>query len=134
MTAPPKDIVAVVDDDTRLRHSVGRLLEAYDYSVFSFSSGPALIERQDLSAFGCVIADIGMPGMDGFELLKVVKAKVPGLPVILITGRDHPDDAALARARGSYAFFRKPFDPEALLKSVADGVRQRSIRLTNGTP
>jgi two-component system response regulator ChvI len=107
MSALSKAIVAVVDDDARLRRSVGQLLEAYGYTVSLFSSGLALVEREDLSAFCCVVADIGMPHMDGFELLKALKVRVPALPVVLITGRDQPSDEHLARA-GATPFFENP--------------------------
>jgi two-component system response regulator ChvI len=131
MSALSKAIVAVVDDDARLRRSVGQLLEAYGYTVSLFSSGLALVEREDLSAFCCVVADIGMPHMDGFELLKALKVRVPALPVVLITGRDQPSDEHLARAGGSYAFFRKPFDPQTFLESIAEGIRKGSTNTAN---
>jgi FixJ family two-component response regulator len=119
--------VAVVDDDARLRQSLGRLLEASGYAVCLFSSGASLLEYAEISGLSCLVTDLAMPQMDGFELQEVVRKLAPGLPVILITGRDEPNDVTLAQASSSHAFFRKPFDVQAFLNSVAAAVEQRSI-------
>lgn len=126
MSAQAPAIVAVVDDDARLRQSLGRLLEASSYSVCLFSSGLAFLEHRDISEFGCLVTDLGMPQMDGFELQEVVRKRAPDLPVILITGRDEPNDVMLAKASSCHAFFRKPFDVQAFLDSVAAAVGRPS--------
>lgn len=127
MSSTAPIVIAVVDDDARLRQSLGRLLEASNYAVCLFGSGHALLEHADIDGFSCLITDLGMPQMDGFELQQIVRRRVPDLPVILITGRDEPNDAALATASRCHAFFRKPFDAQAFLDSVAAAVRQPPV-------
>tara|TARA_R110002020_G_scaffold6321_7_gene26601 strand:+ start:7748 stop:8161 length:414 start_codon:yes stop_codon:yes gene_type:complete len=127
MSAAQPAVIAVVDDDRRLLQSLGRLLEASDYSVCLFGSGRALLEYASIAEFSCLVTDLSMPDMDGFELQEIVRPRAPGLPVIFITGRDEPKDAMLAKASQCHAFFRKPFDAQAFLDSVAEAVRRRAI-------
>jgi FixJ family two-component response regulator len=114
--------VAVVDDDPRLLESLGELLESAGYSVRSFRSAKSFLEDEAaLSQTNCLIADIGMPVIDGFELEKLVRQARPELPVILITGRHEIADQQRAIAQGN-RFFRKPFDGQALLAAISQAL------------
>jgi FixJ family two-component response regulator len=114
--------VAVVDDDSRLLGSLEDLLESAGYATRSFASAGALLDN-GLSGLDVLITDIGMPGMDGFELRQLVKNAHPDLPVFLITGRHEMADQE--RALGINGFFRKPFDAKVLLAAVDDALRTR---------
>jgi FixJ family two-component response regulator len=111
--------VAVVDDDPRLLESLEELLESAGYVARSFSSAGSLLVH-GLSDMDVLITDIGMPGIDGFELRDLVKKARPDLPVFLITGRHEIADQG--RAQGISGFFRKPFDAQALLAAVSDAL------------
>ena len=88
MTDQPSDfVVAVVDDDQSILESLKKLLESADYSVRLFSSAAALLESGEVAEIHCLISDVVMPGMDGFELSRAVYAARPKLPVILISGQ-----------------------------------------------
>lgn len=113
-------VVAVVDDDQSILQSLENLLESADYAVRLFTSATALLDSGCLSQVDCLISDIGMPGMDGFELLRSVQSARPGLPVILITGRPELLDQMPPFGPRQYRLFRKPFDAEALLTAVSD--------------
>jgi FixJ family two-component response regulator len=110
-------MIAVVDDDPRLLESLENLLESAGYEVSTFSSAKALIEF-GLSGIDCLITDIGMPIMNGFELHDVVKNESPDLPVFMITGRHEIGDQQRASAKDISGFFHKPFDGPALLAAV----------------
>ena len=85
-----KFIVAIVDNDPRLLESLGDLLEFGGIFARPFRSARSLLEDNvALSELDCLIADIGMPVIDGSELQKLVKQVRPELPVILMTG--HPE-------------------------------------------
>ena len=116
-----KHVVAIVDDDPRLLESVGDLLESAGYVARSFSSAGSLL-LNGLSELDVLITDIGMPGMDGFELRDVVSKARPELPVFLITGRHEIADQG--RAQGISGFFRKPFDAQALLTAIANALQK----------
>jgi len=114
-----KRIIAVVDDDPRLLESLENLLESAGYGVRTFPSAKALIDA-GLSDVDCLITDISMPFMDGFELHDLVKSARPNLPVFLITGRHEIGDQQRASAKDISGFFRKPFDGVALLAAVGN--------------
>jgi len=117
-----KFIIAVVDDDLRLIESLEDLLEAEGYSVRAFRSAKSFLENVTaLAEADCLIADIGMPVIDGFELEKRVRQVRPGLPVILITGRHEIADQQRGMAQGN-RFFRKPFDGQALLAAISQAL------------
>jgi FixJ family two-component response regulator len=118
----PRSVVAIVDDDPRLLESLEELLESAGYAARRFSSAGSLLIG-GLSGLDLLIADVGMPGLDGFELRDLVKRVRPELPVFLITGRHEIADQD--RARGISEFFRKPFDAKALLAAVGDALRNR---------
>jgi FixJ family two-component response regulator len=116
-------IVAVVDDDRSILRSLQQLLESADYPVRVFTSGAALLESGCLPDIACLISDIDMPVMDGFELLRLVLAARPELPAILITA--YPDTLKRLPLLGGSnpRIFTKPFDGEELLGAVSDAVR-----------
>jgi FixJ family two-component response regulator len=116
-----RHVVAIVDDDTRLLESVGDLLESAGYVARSFPSAAALLGN-GLADLDVLITDIGMPGIDGFELREIVRKSRPELPVFLVTGRHEIADQS--RAQGISGFFRKPFDAQALLAAIANAVHQ----------
>lgn len=109
-------VVAIVDDDPRLLESLENLLESAGYAARSFRSAQSLLAA-GLSGIDLLITDIGMPGIDGFELRDLVNNARPDLPVFLITGRHEIADQR--RAKSADRLFSKPFDGQALLGAVA---------------
>jgi FixJ family two-component response regulator len=116
-------VVAVVDDDQSILRSLEYLLESADYPVRAFTSGAALLQSGCLPEIACLISDIDMPGMDGFELLRLVQPERPGLPTILITG--YPDKLERLPLLGASnpRVFIKPFEGQELLGAVRDALR-----------
>jgi FixJ family two-component response regulator len=114
--------IALVDDDPRVLESLGEFFESSGYVVRAYPSAKALIDA-GLSNVDCLITDIGMPAVDGFELHGLVKSVRPDLPVFLITGRDVMGDQQRAVVRGVSGFFRKPFDGPALLATIDNALR-----------
>lgn len=112
-------VVAIVDDDRRLLESLEELLESAGHAARTFASAQSLLDSNAVSEIDCLITDIGMPGMDGFELQRLMRERRPGLPVILITG--HHEVAELPQASHN-RLFRKPFDGRALLAAIGDAV------------
>jgi len=120
-------MVAVVDDDRRVLGSLAALLESADYVVRSFDSAAAMLESGSLAEIDCLISDVGMPVMDGFELLQRVRAARPELPVILISGRSDALARAAVGGGAGYRLFRKPFEGRELLAAVRGALQQHRI-------
>ena len=125
MTAA-KHLVAIVDDDQRLLESLRELLKSAGYLVLTSLSAQSLLASPDLVKVDCLIADVDMPAMDGFELQKRVKETRPGLPVILMTGRHEVVDQQRALGQGNEGIFGKPFDGQALLSAISRSMRPRT--------
>ena len=121
---PSGSIIAVVDDDERILRSLEGLLQSADHSVRLFASATALLESGCVAEIDCLISDIGMPVMDGVELLRAVHAARPRLPVILITGRSGVLNRLPPGGPEDYRLLRKPFDGEELLAAVSEAVRK----------
>jgi FixJ family two-component response regulator len=110
-------VVAVVDDDSRTLESLADLLEAAGYEVRLFSSGIGAWNHGGWSDIDCLISDVGMPDMNGFELRRLALSVRPELPVFLITGRSEfraQYSAVIERDR----YFEKPYDGQQLLAAI----------------
>ena len=112
-------LIGVVDDDPRLLESLEELLASGGYQVLLFSSAAAFIGSQGFQQVDCLISDIGMPGMNGWELLEIARTRRPELPVILITARDEEYARGSIKGKGARHLFRKPFDGRELLGALA---------------
>jgi FixJ family two-component response regulator len=116
--------VFIVDDDVSVRTSLERLFRANGWKVKSFASAEEFL-RQDLHhSGGCLIADVHLGRMNGFDLLQALfeDGALP-VSVILTSGVDDVKMEIEARRLGAEAFFRKPFDIGALLDSVRRGLQ-----------
>nr|WP_255665358.1 response regulator [Luteitalea sp. TBR-22] len=111
-------VVAAVDDDRRIRASMQSVLESAGFEAETFASAEAFLDTDVMHRAGCVVADVRLPGIDGFELHRRLRAARPTLPVIFVTAYD--DDEARRRALrdGALAFMGKPFDAAELLAYV----------------
>ena len=126
MTDPkPSAIIGVVDDDQGILESLETLLESADYAVRLFSSAKALLESTHLAEIDCLISDIDMPVMDGFQLLRMLKVARPGLPIVLITGHPELLHQSPSTEPGRYRILKKPFDGQELLSAVSEALRHR---------
>jgi len=125
---PPGITIAVVDDDRRILESLKNLLESADHAVRLFASAGALLESGLLVEIDCLISDIDMPVMDGFELIRAVRAARPELPVILITGHPEMLNRLPPTGPGHCHSFKKPFDGQELLTAVSDALRNPPLR------
>ncbi len=110
--------VLVVDDDESVLDSLRLLLESAGYRSMSFGSAEALLESGLVENACCLILDMKLPGMSGFQLQQVLTASHTPIPVIFITGHDCPGMVEQALRLGAMAYLRKPFDGQAILDAI----------------
>ena len=113
-----RPLIAAVDDDFRLRESIESLLESAGYEPAIFSSAEEFLNSGILATAACVITDVRMPGIDGFELHRRISARRPEVPVIFISAHVNPESRPMALCQGAFEFLYKPFDAAELLKTV----------------
>ena len=117
--------VAVIDDDERVLESLENLLESAGHTVRLFTSAQAFLEDNAFAKVDCVISDIGMPAIDGFELERLARAVRPDLPVILITGRQELIRGPQATHRVGTEILLKPVGEQVLLRAIRQALKTR---------
>src|SRR5881392_4002818 len=114
-TPAAERIVFIVDDDEAALDSLLMLLRSDGLNPRGFSSADAFLEDLKPDARGCIISDVRMPGMDGVQLIRVLKAMRCLMPVIVITGHADVTVAVQAMKSGAAEFIQKPFESELIL-------------------
>src|ERR1700677_1680019 len=103
-------VIGVVDDDECVRMAASSLLRSANWKVISYASGHDLLADAHRSELKLVVADIHMPGMDGFELFERIKLWKQPFPGIFVTAYATQDLLDRASAGGAAGFFSKPLD------------------------
>jgi FixJ family two-component response regulator len=123
-------LICIVDDDADVRSSIASLLRAMDYAVQTFAGPSDFLGSDAVDAAACLILDIRLQEADGLEFQQELAASDQAIPVILISGFGDIPMTVRAMKAGAINFLPKPFDDEALLAAVAEGVaRDRQRRL-----
>lgn len=123
MNTTPDGTVFIVDDDHDFRDSMQWLLESEGLDVVSFASAEAFLEQYDGRA-GCMLLDVRMPEINGLALQQILDERDIHLPIIVISGHGDIPMAVTAIRNGALDFLEKPFDDEALLRRVNQGLQQ----------
>jgi FixJ family two-component response regulator len=113
-----KNLISVVDDDESIRRTTTLLIESFGFRAAAFESAEGFLESGQLHDTSCLILDVQMPGMNGFELQSKLAAAGYGIPIIFITGYDDKESRGRAMQAGAVAFLGKPFSDEQLLQTV----------------
>jgi FixJ family two-component response regulator len=111
-------LICIVDDDGSVVEATVSLVESIGYSAEGFRSAEDFLKSPQLPNTDCLILDIRMPSMDGFELQRRLAAGNHRIPVIFVTSYDTEDAKTQAREAGAVAFLCKPFSQDSLLQAV----------------
>ena len=122
MTSPAT--IFIVDDDDAVRDSLKLLLEASGFTVAAFPTGMAFFEALRPAATGCLLVDVRMPGMGGFEVQQELRRRNSALPVIVMTGHGDVPLAVRAMKCGAADFIEKPFSDDTIVASI-----ERALKL-----
>ncbi len=123
-----KPVIFLVDDDEGSRDAMRRALERMGYAVQPFESAAPALERLEAGdEVDVVISDVRMPGMDGYELLRRVRALQPKLPFLLVTAFADVDDAVSALQEGADDYLTKPVKMQELRRRVELQLERRAL-------
>lgn len=111
--------VAVVDDEASVRKALRRLFTSAELDCSVFASGQAFLDSIRQTIPDCVVIDLHMPGLTGFDVQRELRTGGVKVPIIIVTAHDEPETRAQCLAAGAVAYLRKPFDDKALLDLVS---------------
>ena len=111
-------LLAVVDDDADVRVALTRLVLSAVFAVETFGSGAEFLRSLEDHEPDCLVLDLLMPEMSGFDVQGAVALDHPGIPVIVITGHHTPESHARAVQLGAKGYLRKPVDDSVLLEAI----------------
>ena len=129
-----KGKVYVIDDDEAMRDSLDFLLDSAGFGVTLFDNAQSFLDALPGLAFGCVVSDVRMPGIDGIELLKRMKAQRSPFPILIMTGHGDVPLAVEAMKLGAMDFLEKPFEDDRLIAMIESAIRAGASRRPRARP
>jgi DNA-binding response OmpR family regulator len=120
--------VLVVDDDPTVSDVVRRYLERSDFEVFLAVDGPQALVAVAQHRPDLVVLDLMLPGLDGLEVCRRLRARDPDLPVVMLTALGEESDRVLGLSRGADDYVTKPFSPRELVLRVQSVLRRAAHR------
>ncbi|MFK8253966.1 sigma-54-dependent transcriptional regulator [Ancylobacter terrae] len=129
--APGAIDIAFVDDDDDLRDANVQALQLAGLRALPFASAPAALAAIGADFAGAVVTDVRMPGMDGIELFRRLKALDADIPVVLISGHADIAMAVEAMQEGAYDFIAKPYAGARLVETLRRALEKRTLVLEN---
>jgi FixJ family two-component response regulator len=119
---PPR--VSIVDDDASIREALKSLMRSVRFDVEAFASAEEFLASGRSRDTACLILDVSLPGMSGFELQNRLNLERRGIPIVFITA--HSDEASRDRALkgGAIDFLSKPVRRDALFKAIESAIEQ----------
>jgi len=117
------DLICIVDDDASVRRALGRIVRSLGFDVQLLASGRDCLDGPYVDQASCLIVDVMMPNMDGFELHALLAASGRDIPTIFISGQNDQKNFDRAQSAGCVAFLGKPCDAklmhDAIVKAIA---------------
>lgn len=126
-----KSRILIADDESRICDSLKFLLERHEYEVKTASNGKQALDIINNKEFDLFLLDIGLPEMNGLELMEQIINKVPDALVVMMTGNASVESAISALKKGAHDYFKKPIELEELLKTVKNSLEQKRLKDEN---
>jgi two-component system nitrogen regulation response regulator NtrX len=126
-----KEKILVVDDEAGIRSSLRGILEDEDYAIKTAETAEEALELLHKQDFSLILLDIWLPGMNGIEFLKKIKAMNENFQVVMISGHGTIETAVVATKLGAYDFLEKPLSLEKVILTVKNALRQKKLEEEN---
>ncbi|MFO1050867.1 MAG: sigma-54 dependent transcriptional regulator [Planctomycetota bacterium] len=123
--------ILIADDQRAVREELAYALGYDGYRTVEAVDGKEALARCEEGDVALCLLDVKMPGMDGLEVLEVMRERWPSLPVVMISGHGDIETAVIAVKRGAFDFLPKPFDSERVIVSVKNALRVSDLQQEN---
>jgi DNA-binding NtrC family response regulator len=115
----------IVDDEEQFLNSISKSLEARNFNVVAVNRGEKAIEAARNTPIDIALVDLKMPGIDGEETLRTLKAKHKWMEVVILTGHGTIDSAVECTRNGAYSYLQKPCDLDHLLEALKNAYKKK---------
>src|SRR5277367_4099702 len=117
--------IGLVDDDASVRRAVGRMLRTYGYLCSIYESGESALADPEIKEMDCLIVDIHLGGINGFEFCDRLRALGPSIPHVFITAQMESDSAQWSKRAGNSIVLTKPFQEDQLIASIESSLNDQ---------
>ncbi len=118
-------LISIVDDDLSVCRALRRLVQSAGYTVETFASAREFLDSSPSGRTACLVLDVHLGGMSGFELSDRLAVDRAAIPIVFITAHDDALTRERARRASVAAYLPKPFDEQALLDAIRSAVERR---------
>ena len=126
-----RDKILVIEDESNISNLIATILTANDYDAMTARTGREAITAITSHCPDVILLDLGLPDMDGFDILKFVR-KWSACPIIVVSARNHEHDKVGALDAGADDYIVKPFGTSELLARIRTAIRHTRTHLPNG--
>jgi two-component system nitrogen regulation response regulator NtrX len=123
--------ILIVDDERGIRETLRGVMEDEGFAADAVATGEECLQALERRAYGCVLLDVWLPGMDGLETLKQLRAAGSDAAVVIISGHGNIETAVRATKLGAFDFIEKPLSIEKTVLAVRNALRQQRLVLIN---
>src|SRR5918911_4672373 len=125
------DSILIVDDERGIRDTLRAVLEDEGFLADAVATGEECLKAIERRAYGCVLLDVWLPGIDGLETLRQLRAAGCDAAVVIISGHGNIETAVRATKLGAFDFIEKPLSIEKTVLTVRNALRQRELERVN---
>src|SRR5690349_7072265 len=127
------DSILIVDDERGIRDTLRAVMEDEGFVADAVATGEECLKALGRRAYGCILLDVWLPGIDGLETLKQLREAGSDAAVVIISGHGNVETAVRATKLGAFDFIEKPLSIEKTVLTVRNALRQRKLELANQT-
>src|SRR6267143_1674081 len=125
------DSILIVDDEPGIRDTLRAVMEDEGFSADAVATGEECLQAVERRAYGCILLDVWLPGIDGLETLRQLRDAGSEAAVVIISGHGNVETAVRATKLGAFDFIEKPLSIEKTLLTVRNALRQHQLERTN---
>jgi len=126
--AGTQELICIVDDDAAIRRALGRLVHSFGFEVHLHASGRECLDETFIDRAACLIVDVSMHGMDGFELQAMLESSGRSIPTVFISAYVGVGYRKRAKSAGAVAYLNMYYDEGSLRDAIGAGLEQYDAR------